>query len=161
MCLSEGNAEGVEVMNTNLLVNGNGSIATLPGMLDDPMLNLTLREALLRSQGYLQGFATAPDFEAKMRLAFGEEVDVTGIKSAWVAGDFSALPSVEVRPSRDINGANGAFSVDTNRIYLAQEFLQQYLSSETESLSATEKSLSLPATAKQSPTPEALETESL
>jgi len=40
-----------------------------------------------------------------------------------VNGDFSGFPPIEIRSASEINGANGAFSAATGKIYLAQEFI--------------------------------------
>ncbi|MDB9329762.1 beta/gamma crystallin-related protein, partial [Nodularia spumigena CS-591/04] len=39
--------------------------------------------------------------------------------------DFATLPPIEIRSAAEINGANGAFSQDTGKIYLAAEFISQ------------------------------------
>lgn len=70
----------------------------------------------------LTDFTQEPSFEDKIRLAFGNDSDVNGLRQAWQARKIN-FPQIEVRSSSQINGANGAFSVDTNKIYLSQEFL--------------------------------------
>nr|WP_277883323.1 Calx-beta domain-containing protein [Nostoc flagelliforme] len=59
-----------------------------------------------------------------MALAFGEKSDPGSLKIAWLAGDFSIFPKIDIRHTADINGANGAYGAYTNRIYLSWEFLQ-------------------------------------
>jgi hypothetical protein len=78
--------------------------------------------------GDLSKFAAAPDFVAKMNLAFGENWDAAGAKAlaeGWFNGDFSDIPSVKVVSSAEIAGANGAFAATTDTIYLSKEFLAQ------------------------------------
>ena len=42
----------------------------------------------------------------------------------WVTGD-RAFPAIGVLPAATLRGANGAYSAQTNRIYLSQEFVMQ------------------------------------
>ncbi len=74
----------------------------------------------------LTEFAADEGFGEKIASAFGDDFDNAGIEALrqlWIDGDFSGLPAVEIRSAAEINGANGAFSVDTNKIYLAGEYL--------------------------------------
>ena len=88
--------------------------------LSSDFLNLTaLEAAFLLVQQRLQNFALDTEFTQKMALAFGE--DFNG--ETWLNMDFAPLP-VQVLTRDELNGANGAFSSTTNRIYLAREFLQ-------------------------------------
>lgn len=70
----------------------------------------------------LVDFADEPNFENRMRLAFGEDSDVSDLRQTWKATEIN-FPEIEVRSAAEINGANGAYSIDTNKIYLAHEFL--------------------------------------
>ncbi|QCS48015.1 cadherin repeat domain-containing protein (plasmid) [Picosynechococcus sp. PCC 11901] len=59
---------------------------------------------------------------------FGENFDlakVEAIRQAWLVGDFSDVAPIEVLSADVLNGANGGFSAQTNRIYLSAEFLAQ------------------------------------
>jgi hypothetical protein len=61
-------------------------------------------------------------------MAFGDNFirnSALSFFNAWTKGDFADLPQIEIRSSQEINGALGAFSRDTNRIYLAQEFISE------------------------------------
>ena len=73
----------------------------------------------------LASFARSPDFASKMAIAFGQAVDVRGFQNAWGKGDLLGLPQIEVRPAIDINGANGAYAMALNFIYLSEEFLSR------------------------------------
>jgi Ca2+-binding RTX toxin-like protein len=73
----------------------------------------------------LQDFAQSPEFATQMKLAFGQEVNVSELQESWTAGDFSALPQIEVRSRWDINGANGAYAAAIDRIFISEEFLRQ------------------------------------
>ncbi|MDJ0531103.1 MAG: Ig-like domain-containing protein [Xenococcaceae cyanobacterium MO_207.B15] len=108
--------------NHNLTKSLIEAIGQLPNSED---LLASLDQALKLTQERLQSFASDPDFDTKMRLAFGEEIDVTALGQAWTVGDFSVIPAIEIRPAAEINGANGAYAAATNTIYLAQEFLVQ------------------------------------
>ncbi|MEM7760212.1 MAG: hypothetical protein AAF298_19105 [Cyanobacteria bacterium P01_A01_bin.40] len=70
----------------------------------------------------LQNFANLPGFDEQMMLAFGDDIDVHWLKQEWRSQNLS-FPEIEIVSSQQINGANGAFSSQTNKIYLAQEFL--------------------------------------
>jgi hypothetical protein len=73
---------------------------------------------------YLRHFATEPDFLSKMQTVFGDNFtrnSALGLSTAWAKDDFASLPQIEIRSSQEINGALGAFSKETNRIYLAKE----------------------------------------
>ncbi|MGK7941132.1 MAG: hypothetical protein AB4062_13470 [Crocosphaera sp.] len=72
----------------------------------------------------LQEFASTPLFEDKVETAFGEGVDLSGFQTAWLNGEFEDFPEIEIRSAAEINGAYGAFSDDTDKIYLAQEFIE-------------------------------------
>ncbi|HAX80914.1 MAG TPA: hypothetical protein DCY88_35025, partial [Cyanobacteria bacterium UBA11372] len=74
----------------------------------------------------LTEFAADEEFGEKIASAFGDDLDNAGIEALrqlWKSGDFTGLPAVEIRSAADINGANGAFSADTNKIYLSGEYL--------------------------------------
>ncbi|MBE9258589.1 DUF4347 domain-containing protein, partial [Dolichospermum sp. LEGE 00246] len=77
-------------------------------------------------QQYLRKFATNPGFIDKMRLAFGESFEVEtalSLAQAWQNQDFNVIPTIEFLSSAQLNGANGAYAVSTNRIYLSEAFL--------------------------------------
>jgi Ca2+-binding RTX toxin-like protein len=85
-----------------------------------------LNEATLTTQRLLKAIASDADFLTRVTLAFGDGFDaekLEGLRQQWAASDFGAIPAIEIRSSSEINGANGAFSADTNTIYLAQEYI--------------------------------------
>ena len=55
-------------------------------------------------------------------LAFGDEIDVDSFKTSWQTGNVT-FPAIEIVSASTIDGANGAFSYQTGKIYLAEEFL--------------------------------------
>ncbi|MTJ10489.1 hypothetical protein, partial [Anabaena sp. UHCC 0204] len=79
-----------------------------------------VQTATRSAEKQLQQFAQSPDFCGKMILAFG--TSPAGLQGTWANG-VVILPTIEIRSSSEINGANGAFAGATNTIYLAQEFL--------------------------------------
>ena len=96
--------------------------------LPDSSVDLLTGQAMSEVYGDLSKFAAAPDFVAKMNLAFGENWDAAGAKAlaeGWFNGDFSDIPSLKVVSSAEIGGANGAFAAATDTIYLSKEFLAQ------------------------------------
>ncbi|MEG5036314.1 pre-peptidase C-terminal domain-containing protein [Microcoleus sp. AT3-D2] len=104
----------------------NGAIADSNSSLPDSSVDLLTGHAMSEVYGNLSKFAAAPDFVAKMNLAFGENWDAAGAKAlaeGWFHGDFSDIPSVKVVSSAEIAGANGAFAAATDTIYLSKGFL--------------------------------------
>ena len=97
-------------------------------LLDGSLMPETLEQALQEAHSFLEEFATSEDFSNKMTLAFGNSFNpekVGLLAQDWVSGEFGALPKLEILPAADLNGANGAFSKNTNTIYLSQEYLSQ------------------------------------
>jgi Ca2+-binding RTX toxin-like protein len=87
---------------------------------------LTLvNEAIVGAQGLLTAFAFNRAI-ADFNIAFGSKYDrdiAISLITQWQTEDFNSFPLLEVRSSAEINGANGAYSVSTNKIYIAEEFL--------------------------------------
>jgi hypothetical protein len=98
---------------------------------DDLSNNLSfdpLSTALLRVREQLSHWAIQPDFMADLQLAFGDNFNpdvARSLSDAWARGDFGSLPEIEILSSQEINGARGAFSKDTDQIYLSQEFIAE------------------------------------
>ncbi|HEY9693663.1 MAG TPA: hypothetical protein V6D15_15775 [Oculatellaceae cyanobacterium] len=64
-----------------------------------------------------------------MTVAFGNNFAVEiaeDLATDWTQGNFQMLPEIELRSTKEINSAFGAFCQTTNKIYLAKEFLQFY-----------------------------------
>lgn len=101
-------------MSSNLLTNGSTSVTT-------PVLTQSLDLA----QTYLDQFISSSDFNNVIHDAFGDNTDPAVARliiEQWRAGE---LPAIEVLSSTDLQGALGAFAVETNTIYVSDEFLQQ------------------------------------
>ncbi|NER27111.1 MAG: calcium-binding protein [Symploca sp. SIO1C4] len=92
----------------------------------DNTTHTTLEEATLIAQRYLSAIATDKEFLSKAKIAFGDNFDIDkleGLRQQWAVGEFEEFPDIEIRSAAEINGANGAFSADTNKIYLSQEYI--------------------------------------
>jgi hypothetical protein len=103
------------ILNNTLLVESS--------IIIDPTLLTALEQALVLVQQRLQTFASDVEFAQKMTVAFGEDVEVNSLRAAWLTGDFSIFPEIEIRNAAELNGAHGAYGATTNRIYLSWEFL--------------------------------------
>lgn len=86
--------------------------------------NLTdiLEQATISTKDLLQQFANTPNFSANLKLAFSNDIDTNPLEESWKNGEF-VFPEIEIVSRTEINNAHGAFAQDTNKVYLAQEFL--------------------------------------
>jgi RHS repeat-associated protein len=101
---------------------GNELASVFPLKKQNDLLSLQEAESLARQK--LQAFARSSDFSVKMKVAFGEGVDVSELQDAWEAGEVR-FPTIEIRSAAELNGARGAFAIATNTIYLSSEFISQ------------------------------------
>lgn len=88
----------------------------------------SLWQAQLNAQSLLTEFAVSEDFLTDIKTAFGDDFNQSILEQLyqqWVESNFDSFPEVEIRSASEINGANGAFSSDTNKIYISREFLTQ------------------------------------
>ncbi len=88
-------------------------------------LEASLDSAAKSAQNLLTNLAVNQHFSQIITTAFEDEFNtekIERLRQAWADGDFSHLPEVEIRSSQDINRGAGAFSKNTNKIYLAEEF---------------------------------------
>ena len=91
----------------------------------------TLAEASLSAQHWLSTLATHEEFMAKLELAFGQLFDTNkaeNLRQQWQENNFESLPAIVIRSKAELRGAKGAFSQDTNKIYLTQEYLDNNIS---------------------------------
>ena len=91
-------------------------------------LSSTLQSALQLAQSQLKEFTEKPDFNTKINLAFGNDINAelsATLLQKWVNGDFNDLATIKIVPASEIYGANGAFSLGYDTIYLSQEYLKQ------------------------------------
>ena len=87
-----------------------------------------LEESIVISQQFLSQFAESDVFLQKATSIFGSNFDTEKLsyfRQSWLNGDFESLPEIEIRSQEDLNGANGAFAVSTNKIYLSEEYITQ------------------------------------
>lgn len=87
-----------------------------------------LATVLRTVQADLNKFAHDDDFLGKMRLAYedGFEVDTAlNLAKAWQKNDFSIIPTIQFLTAAELNGANGAYSAETDTIYLSQDFFSR------------------------------------
>jgi murein DD-endopeptidase MepM/ murein hydrolase activator NlpD len=88
---------------------------------DQTLVDLLTGEAL-------QNFATDPNFTDKISLAFGDNWNretVRELQQDWLSGDFSDIPEVRILSSDVLTSANGAYSRETDTIYLSRDFLTE------------------------------------
>ena len=83
-------------------------------------LNLNFAQNL--AQNSLQQFASRSSFDSDIALAFGENPEIDNFKTSWLDREFN-FPEIEVVQRAEIGYANGAFSSQTDTIYLSEEFL--------------------------------------
>ena len=92
----------------------------------------TLINASLNTQSILVGLANNEDLTSLLAPAFGDGFDgqkLSFLTQNWLENDFSNLPEIEILSGIKLNGANGAFSQATNRIYISQDYLIDNFSS--------------------------------
>ncbi|HEY9819691.1 MAG TPA: M10 family metallopeptidase C-terminal domain-containing protein [Candidatus Sericytochromatia bacterium] len=107
-------------------MSNNLGLITAASLNESAQFNLD--EATLTAQQYLSTIASSEDFITKFAIAFGGSFDAVkaeDLRQEWLLGNFDSLPAIEIRSAAEINGANGAFSADTNKIYLSQEYITQ------------------------------------
>ena len=86
------------------------------------MTYTSLIEAISHAQSLLTSFVAAPQTPLLLTSIFGETIDTDAVLY-WLQHSNHNLPNIEIRSASEINYANGAYSADTNTIYLAEEFL--------------------------------------
>ncbi|MEM8676580.1 MAG: nidogen-like domain-containing protein [Cyanobacteria bacterium P01_G01_bin.67] len=99
----------------------NSSLISDPGNKEAVITELP-NQAIASAQDLLQQFANSPDFTTNLELAFGSQVKPEPFAKIWQAEKFE-FPTIEIVSRTEINNANGAFAISSNKIYLAQEFL--------------------------------------
>lgn len=85
-----------------------------------------LNDSLLLAQQQLQGFALRDDFWSVFASVFSTGSDRTlaeAMQQAWLSGDFSLLPEIQVVDAASMSGIQGGFSAQTGKIYLNSDFL--------------------------------------
>ena len=86
-----------------------------------------LDNAIANSQELLKKYSLGDEISRDFTTAFGYKYDryaASDLITQWQTGDFASFPEIEIRSAEEINGANGAYSADTNKIYISEEYLQ-------------------------------------
>ena len=87
-------------------------------MATNPLLIPTLNQAITDVVNLLNQFADEPLFTEKVRLVFGVNIRTQAFKSL-----IAVLPQIEIIENGELQGALGAFSAQTGKIYLSASFL--------------------------------------
>jgi hypothetical protein len=87
-------------------------------MLLNSVYALLLQSAITGVLDVLNGFAADPLFAERFELVFGKSISSSGFQAA-----LANLPQFEVRSDGDLAGALGAFSAQTQKIYLTESLL--------------------------------------
>lgn len=85
-------------------------------------------QALQDTYSYLSQFRLDAGYTEKLETAFGKDFNqgvANQLFDNFAQGDLSDIPTIEIVNRNNINGANGAFSITTGKIYLASEFISQ------------------------------------
>ncbi|WP_322744332.1 Calx-beta domain-containing protein [Planktothrix mougeotii] len=118
---------GIKFLEKNELSNpGFTDIQGLDTQTTNP--NALINSSLQIAQSRLQEFATRPDFNTQMNTIFGTNWDVetaNSLISQIATPGSNALAPIQVVPSSEIEGANGAFGIQENMIYVSSQFLNQ------------------------------------
>ena len=88
-----------------------------------------IADAKLDAQNLLNQLALNPNLRSIINTSFGKNFSRETLEQfyqQWSTNNFDNFPEIEVRSTNEINGANGAFSRDSNKIYLSRDFLIQY-----------------------------------
>jgi serralysin len=80
---------------------------------------LQLQSAITSVLDVLNGFAADPLFAEQFELVFGKSISSSAFRAA-----LASLPQFEVRSDQDLNGALGAFSAQTGKIYLTESLVK-------------------------------------
>lgn len=75
---------------------------------------------------WLMEQSSEPEFIKIIRESFGTSIEsgsLNNLLQQWKLGDFSALPEITILSGDNLNGVRGAYSTQTNTIYLSQDFI--------------------------------------
>ncbi|MBD2199480.1 MULTISPECIES: LamG-like jellyroll fold domain-containing protein [Calothrix] len=85
--------------------------------------------ALRDSYDYLSKFRFDPEYSEKLETAFGTDFNrevADKLFNNFAESDFTDIPTIKIVNRGAIAGGNGAFSDNTQKIYLAVEFIDKY-----------------------------------
>ena len=84
-------------------------------------------QPLALTHDWLSSLVNSPQKKDVLQAAFGDSFD-TNAAIAWLdleTQNFSNFPSIQIVSSQEINYARGAYSADTDTIYLSTEFVTE------------------------------------
>jgi Concanavalin A-like lectin/glucanases superfamily/Calx-beta domain len=111
-------------MNSSYQINDQFLVETTIAL--NPLNLSNLEQAFNLVSGYLSNFASLTDNQQKLALAFGENFDTltaNTILESFKNSNYSIIPTIEIVADSILNGANGAFSIEKNRIYLSESLI--------------------------------------
>ena len=85
-------------------------------------LTSILKKSSFLAKELLSSYSNQSNSLNSLNIAFGNNTDTDRFFTEWRTGNIY-FPTIEVVTASTINGANGAYARETNKIYLAQEFL--------------------------------------
>ncbi|MGJ5630951.1 M10 family metallopeptidase C-terminal domain-containing protein [Nostoc sp. CALU 1950] len=86
-------------------------------------------KALRDSYDYLSKFRFDPDYSQKLETAFGNDFNrevADKLFDNFADRNFTNIPTIKIVNGGAIAGGNGAFSDNTQKVYLAVEFVNKY-----------------------------------
>lgn len=86
-----------------------------------------LEQAFNTAYELLDNFILSGDFSTDIRYLFGDRIELMTARAVFQSLARPSMFSLKVVTSSDINDAFGAYSKDTNTIYLAKEFIENNL----------------------------------
>lgn len=106
-------------------------IAQMLAALSVPLIDFpdsVLHTAVTAANQELSAFAADPTFVEDMVTAFGQTINrqqLESLRQQWQDNNFTSMPTIEIRSGDEMHGGKGAYSKDTNTIYLSDNFLIQ------------------------------------
>jgi Ca2+-binding RTX toxin-like protein len=88
-------------------------------------------QALRDSYDYLSKFRFDPEYSQKLETAFGNDFNrevADKLFNNFADRNFTNIPTIKIVNRGAIAGGNGAFSDNTQKVYLAVEFINKYAS---------------------------------
>ncbi|MEG4626318.1 hypothetical protein Q5691_18770, partial [Microcoleus sp. w1-18aA5] len=86
-----------------------------------------LDQAVLLTKDWLRAFAEGDEFSNVLEVSFGDRFNqeqAEALRQAWAEGSFTQLPTIQIESGNVLQGANGAYAAQTNKIYLSQNYLE-------------------------------------
>jgi hypothetical protein len=86
-----------------------------------------LDQAVLLTKDCLRAFAGSGKFLNMLEVSFGDRFNsdqAEALRQVWEAGDFTQLPIIQIQSGSALQGVNGAYAAQSNKIFLSQDFLE-------------------------------------